>query len=102
MLRYLTGRYIYIIFLDNIFLDINGLLMINFTPEDLVSYLYNETSPEKSNEIKIAMEKDWTLREKYEVLKASINRLDKLIESPRTEVVLNVLRYARETNKETA
>jgi len=76
--------------------------MINFTPEDLVSYLYNETSTEKSNEIKIAMEKDWTLREKYEVLKASINRLDKLIESPRTEVVLNVLRYARETNKETA
>ena len=101
MRRYLIGRYFTLLF-GHLFLDINGLLMINFTPEDLVSYLYNETSPEKSNEIKIAMEKDWTLREKFEVLKASINRLEKIIESPRTEVVLNVLRYARETNKETA
>lgn len=103
MRRYLTGRFIYItFFLDTLFLDINGLLMINFTPEDLVLYLYNETTPEKSLEITTAMEKDWTLREKFEVLKASIARLDKLIESPRTEVVLNVLRYARETNPETA
>ncbi|MBA2500281.1 MAG: hypothetical protein H0V30_11195 [Chitinophagaceae bacterium] len=76
--------------------------MINFTPEDLVLYLYNETSPQQTQEIAAAMEKDWTLREKFEVLKASINRLDKIIESPRIEVVLNVLRYARETNTETA
>jgi hypothetical protein len=102
MRRYLTGRFIYITFFGHPFLDINGLLMINFTPEDLVLYLYNETSPEKSLEITTAMEKDWTLREKFEVLKASIARLDKIIESPRTEVVLNVLRYARETNPETA
>jgi len=30
------------------------------------------------------------------VLKASMQRLDKLTESPRTAVVLNVLNYARE------
>ena len=102
MLRYLTGRFIYITFFGHPFFDINCLHMKNFTPEDLVLYLYNETTPEKSLEITTAMEKDWTLREKFEVLKASIARLDKLIESPRTEVVLNVLRYARETNPETA
>ena len=102
MRRYLTGRFIYITFFGNLFLDINGLLMNNFTPEDLVLYLYNETTPEKSLEITTALEKDWTLREKFEVLKASIARLDYLIESPSTVVVFIVLRYARDTNQVTA
>lgn len=76
--------------------------MINFTPEELVSYLYNETSPQKTQEIAKAMENDWTLREKLKVIEASIKRLDKIMESPRTEAVLNILRYARETSVQTA
>jgi hypothetical protein len=70
--------------------------MINFTPEDLLLYLYKETSRKKTAAIEAALEKDWTLREKLTVLKASMQRLDKITESPRTEVVLNVLTYARE------
>ena len=70
--------------------------MNNFTPEDLLLYLYNETTPPKTNAIEEALKKDWTLREKLAVLKTSKERLDKIIESPRTEVVLNVLNYARE------
>ena len=70
--------------------------MTNFTPEDLLLYLYNETSAEQRTAIETALEKDWTLREKLHVLKASMERLDKLTESPRTEVVLNVLNHARE------
>lgn len=70
--------------------------MTNFTPEDLLLYLYKETSLKKSAAIKAALEKDWTLREKLNVLQASMQRLDKLTESPRTEVVLNVLNRARE------
>lgn len=77
-------------------MDINGLPMTNFTPEDLVLYLYNETSHQQTAAIEEALQKDWTLREKLAVLKASTQRLDKLVESPRTEVVLNVLNYARE------
>ena len=74
--------------------------MTNFTPEDLLLYLYNETSTEQTAAIASALERDWTLREKLNVLKVSMERLDKLTESPRTEVVLNVLNHAREHSAE--
>jgi anti-sigma factor RsiW len=83
--------------LSEFYKDINGLPMtVLFTPEDLVRYLYNETSPETTAAIEAALQEDWTLREKFEVLKASSQTLDKALESPRTEVILNVLNYARE------
>ena len=74
--------------------------MTNFTPEDLLMYLYKETSPKKSAAIEEALKNDWTLREKLAVLKSSMQRLDKLVETPRTEVVLNVLNHAREKSTE--
>jgi len=74
--------------------------MTNFTPEDLLLYLYKETSEEQTIAIQASLEKDWTLREKLNVLKASMERLDKITESPRTEVVLNVLNHAREHSAE--
>lgn len=81
-------------------MDINGLLMTNFTPEDLLLYLYKETSLQQTAEIEQALVKDWTLREKLAVLQNSMQRLDKLVLAPRTEVVLNVLNYAREKSAE--
>lgn len=74
--------------------------MPNFTPEHLLLYLYKETSAKQTTAIEAALEKDWTLREKLTVLKASMQRLDKITESPRTEVVLNVLNHAREHSAE--
>lgn len=74
--------------------------MTNFTPEDLLQYLYKETSDHQTAAIEAALQKDWTLREKLAVLKASMQRLDKLTVSPRTEVVLNVLNHAREKSTE--
>ena len=71
--------------------------MTFFTPEDLLLYLYNEATPEQTAAIEQALKEDWTLREKLTVLKTSMLRLDKIKESPRTEVVLNVLNYARDT-----
>ncbi len=70
--------------------------MTIFTPEDLLLYLYKETSDDQTRAIEEALQKDWTLREKLTVLKTSMQRLDKIVVSPRTEVVLNVLNYARE------
>ena len=70
--------------------------MTNFTPEDLLLYLYKESSAEQNIAIEAALQKDWTLREKMNVLKVSMQRLDKIIVYPRTEVILNVLNYARE------
>jgi hypothetical protein len=74
--------------------------MINFTPEELLLYLYNETSEEQTVAIRKALEQDWTLREKLAVLKDSMKRLDVLVESPRTNVVLDILNYAREQSAE--
>jgi hypothetical protein len=68
-----------------------------FTPEELIQYLYKETSHEKTIAIEAALREDWTLREKLEVLKTSTEKLDSILESPRTEVILNVLNYARNT-----
>jgi hypothetical protein len=77
-------------------LDINGLPMTNFTPEHLLQYLYKETSAQENAAIAEALQHDWTLREKLNVLKASMQRLDTINQPPRTEAVLNVLAYARE------
>ncbi len=75
-----------------IFFTDKGYIMQNFTPEDLILYLYKETSSELTYQIEEVLKSDWTLREKLTVLKTSQERLDKLVVSPRTEVILNVLR----------
>jgi hypothetical protein len=77
-------------------------MTILFTPEDLLRYLYKETSPEMSAAIEAALLEDWTLREKLEVLKTSAQNLDRIVESPRTEVILNIMQYARESAIATA
>ncbi len=67
-----------------------------FTPEDLLLYLYKETSPDQNAAIEAALKQDWALSEKLATLQESINELDQPLESPRTEVVLRVMSYARE------
>ena len=74
--------------------------MTNFTPEDLLLYLCKETTAVETVAIEAALKQDWTLREKLEVLKLSMQRLDKITVAPRTEIVLDVLNYAREHSTE--
>jgi hypothetical protein len=71
-----------------------------FTPEELIQYLYKETSPARTAQIEEVLQHDWTLREKLEVLKNTMQALDRPLESPRTEAVMNVLNYARESVSE--
>jgi len=68
--------------------------MHNFTPEDLLQYLYNETSPAQTAEIKAALETDWSLREKFEVITSAQKRLEALKMSPSQQTVDNILNYA--------
>jgi len=74
-----------------------------FTPEDLLRYLYKESSPELTAAIKVALSQNWTLREQMEELQTSVNQLniEKQVVAPRMEVVLRVLQYARDTAIET-
>ena len=73
--------------------------MHNYSPEDLILYLYKETSPEATTDIEKALAEDWSLREKLAVLKTSMERLNKITLSPRTEVILNVMKYAQKSEK---
>ena len=73
--------------------------MYNYSPEELLQYLYKETTPDTTAAIEKALQEDWTLREKLAVLKASYERLNNLVESPRTQTILNILRYAEATEK---
>jgi hypothetical protein len=70
-----------------------------FTPEDLLRYLYKESSPELTAAIQVALTENWTLREQMEELQTSVNQLDieKQVFAPRMEVVQRVLQYARNT-----
>ena len=65
-----------------------------FTPEDLLQYLYNETSPKQTAEIKAALESAWSLREKFEVITSAQKRLEALKMSPSQQTIDNILNYA--------
>lgn len=72
--------------------------MTLFTPEDLVMYLYKDTSPEKTAAIELALQNDWALREKLQLLRESVTDLEQVpLTSPRTEVILRVMNYAKQT-----
>lgn len=70
--------------------------MHNYTPEELLLYLYKETSPALTAAIEEELKTNWSLREKLAVMKTAMERLNSLTLSPRTEAVLNVLRYAEQ------
>ena len=72
--------------------------MPNYTTEELIQYVYRETSPEITQAIEKALENDWNLKEKLGALKESMNQLDTVITSPREQSVMAILNYARRTS----
>ena len=63
-------------------------------------YLYKESSPDLTLAVETALKEDWMLREKLQVLQSSSDELNKVTVSPRMEVILRVMNYARETSIE--
>ena len=74
--------------------------MNNFTQEDLLQYLYNETSIEKTAAIKAALFTDWNLREKFELLTSAQQNLEVIRLSPRKQTIDNILNYAEKALEE--
>ena len=74
--------------------------MHSFTQEDLVQYLYKETSPDKSAILSAALETDWILREKFKAISAAVNSLENLKLSPRKVAIDNILNYAKRSVKQ--
>ena len=74
--------------------------MNNFTTEDMIRFLYNEMSPEETSRLLAALETDWSLKEKFEVLKSSMDSLDSLHYSPRKRTIEAILQYSEQTAPE--
>lgn len=68
--------------------------MHSFTQEELLQYLYNETSTEKTAAIKAALLNDWNLREKMEMLTSAQQNLEVIKLSPRKQTIDSILSYA--------
>ena len=74
--------------------------MIKITPEELVRYLYNETSEQKTVTINAALQSDWTLRETFEKLQTAQQSLKEIKLSPRPQAVNKILEYASKKYEE--
>ncbi|HUZ60467.1 MAG TPA: hypothetical protein VMU83_16980 [Hanamia sp.] len=68
--------------------------MIKITPEELVRYLYHETSEQKTAKIKAALQTDWNLRDTYEKLVVAHKNLNDIKFSPRQKSIDKILEYA--------
>ncbi len=73
--------------------------MKHITPDDLVRYLYNETSEKKAELIREALETDMNLRETFNALLLSKKNLEETNLSPRPEAVDKILQYATKQEK---
>lgn len=73
--------------------------MNHITQNDLVRYLYNETSDKKSELIQEALETDMSLRETFNALLLSKKNLEETNLSPRPEAVDKILQYAGKNEK---
>ena len=73
----------------------------NFTTEDLIQYMYKETSTEKTAAIESALTTDYNLREAMDILLASQDQLNKVeLVSPRMQTLENIFAYAEKSVEE--
>lgn len=66
-----------------------------FTQNDLVRYIYKETTPEESSEIEIAMLFDEQLAAAYSDLSGVVNNLDNSMKAPSEKTVDAILSYSK-------
>ena len=66
-----------------------------FTQNDLIKFLYHETSEEESREISNALKCDSELQAMFNDLKASVEQLDKASLEPSQSAILSILAYSR-------
>lgn len=75
--------------------------MYNFTMEDLLQFIYKETSQQKTAEITAALASDWSLREKMNILSAAHTELNTVkLMTPRKQTLENIFNYAEKSISE--
>ncbi len=71
------------------------------TPNDLLRFLYQETSVAETMGIAEALTEDRSMFEEYEALKSSFVQLPKAKFSPSQTTIQNILRYSENSAVET-
>ena len=66
-----------------------------FTQNDLIKFLYHETSEEETKEINKALMCDAELQAMYSDLKTSMEELDRDHMEPPSSTLLNILAYSK-------
>jgi hypothetical protein len=68
-----------------------------YTQEQLVRFIYGESSPEEMTGIATAMRSDFDLWERFQLMKDSTDALTCQMASPKQSTIENLLRYSRST-----
>ena len=76
--------------------------MYKFTSEDLVQFLYRDTSADKIAAIHEELNNNWPLNEEYQQLLEGKRMLQNFRRSPRKSTLENILRYAEHSIGEVA
>ncbi len=69
-----------------------------FTPDDLLRYFYEDTTPVESKEIEKALRTDERLQEEWQQLQADMNMLDGLFLEPSGAVTDRIMHWAGAMN----
>lgn len=69
-----------------------------FTPDDLLRYLYQDTSAEETQEIEKALMNDHRLQKEFEQLSSDAGLLDEIVLTPPKKCTDHIMEYARAMN----
>jgi len=75
--------------------------MQKFTPNDLIRFIYKETSASETLAIMDALVEDQELAAAYEDLTKGFSQLPKVTFAPKTDSISNILNYSKQTSFET-
>ncbi len=73
-----------------------------YTQEDLLKYIYKETTHQENKSIELALIFDDTLESQYRKLLEGVNVLNQISERPSEESIDTILQFAKETNSQHA
>jgi hypothetical protein len=74
--------------------------MQKFQQEELMQFLYKETSTELTLAIESALQNDWQLQDELKMLERTMLQLDKIqLVSPRQSSINAILAYAKATDE---
>ena len=69
-----------------------------FTQDELIRYIYHDTSDQENKEIENALICDDVILEMYKKLKNTIKQLEKIEKSPSGQIIDKILDYSKSVN----